>query len=228
MNGLKQTVFNMLTENTGRHMLDSGGAYGRHWERNQDKKLKDFENKPSVTWELEPEAEDTSELNYTISVFHYLTSGWLELDDICKAFNKLSCDDWKGFTYGVSKDQTKWLEKHGFDINDSNSFNTYNEESALSQVLQGTFIKLGDNDYLLLQIHGGCDVRGGYTDAKLFRYNDIAGLGCTCLYREDVLGVINGKQADNHYDGFTITDDGGKPIKLEKKGNKIDLCLADY
>ena len=27
----------MLTENTGKHMLDSGGAYGRHWERNQKK-----------------------------------------------------------------------------------------------------------------------------------------------------------------------------------------------
>ena len=26
--------------------------------------------------------------------------------------------------------------------------------------------------YLLLQIHGGCDVRGGYTDAKLFKPSD--------------------------------------------------------
>ena len=26
--------------------------------------------------------------------------------------------------------------------------------------------------YVLLQIHNGCDVRGGYTDAKLFKLND--------------------------------------------------------
>ena len=25
----------MLTENTGRNILDSGDAYGRHWEKNQ-------------------------------------------------------------------------------------------------------------------------------------------------------------------------------------------------
>ena len=34
-NELKKKVIEMLQENTGRHMLDSGGAYGRHWERNQ-------------------------------------------------------------------------------------------------------------------------------------------------------------------------------------------------
>jgi len=26
----KKIVANMLTENTGKHILDSGGAYGRH------------------------------------------------------------------------------------------------------------------------------------------------------------------------------------------------------
>lgn len=31
----KHLIYEMLTENTGRHMLDSGGAYGRNWERNQ-------------------------------------------------------------------------------------------------------------------------------------------------------------------------------------------------
>jgi hypothetical protein len=35
-----QTVLlEMFQENTGAHMLDSGGAYGRNWERNQGKDL---------------------------------------------------------------------------------------------------------------------------------------------------------------------------------------------
>ena len=49
-------------------------------------------------------------------------------------------------------------------------FNTYDGDSDLSQVLQGAWLEDADGDtYLLLQIHGGCDVRGGYTDAKLFK-----------------------------------------------------------
>ena len=52
-------------------------------------------------------------------------------------------------------------------------FNTYNGGSDLSQVLQGAWLEDADGDtYLLLQIHGGCDVRGGYTDAKLFKTSD--------------------------------------------------------
>ena len=50
------------------------------------------------------------------------------------------------------------------------TFNTCNGDSDLSQVLQGAWLEDADGDsYLLLQIHGGCDVRGGYTDAKLFK-----------------------------------------------------------
>jgi len=46
----KEIIYNMLTENTGRHMLDSGGAYGRNWERNQVKTIEDFENEPEETY----------------------------------------------------------------------------------------------------------------------------------------------------------------------------------
>src|SRR5690606_23393942 len=36
----EEVLASMLKENTGTHMLDSGGAYGRHWQRNQGR---DFE-----------------------------------------------------------------------------------------------------------------------------------------------------------------------------------------
>ena len=39
---IEQTIYNMLTENTGTHMLDSGGGSGRHWQRNQKKSIEDF------------------------------------------------------------------------------------------------------------------------------------------------------------------------------------------
>lgn len=39
---IEQTIFEMITENTGTHMLDSGGDSGRNWQRNQGKSIDDF------------------------------------------------------------------------------------------------------------------------------------------------------------------------------------------
>ncbi len=52
MNQTEKKIAEMLKENTGRHMLDSGGAYGRHWERNQDKT---FEDEPATILNFEEE-----------------------------------------------------------------------------------------------------------------------------------------------------------------------------
>ena len=41
-----ELIYSMLVENTGSHMLDSGGAYGRHHQRNASKTIEDFENEP--------------------------------------------------------------------------------------------------------------------------------------------------------------------------------------
>jgi hypothetical protein len=161
----QKLIYKMLTENTGKHFLDSGGAYGRNWERNQKKKIEDFMNEPE-----ERISFDGSYLYRNVSVFHYLSQ--LETDEICDKFNRMKVKDWdcEDF-YGVSAKQGEYLERLG--AKELRTFNTYNGDSDLSQVLQGSFIELFIDgqyeEYLLLQIHGGCDVRGGYTDAKLFK-----------------------------------------------------------
>ena len=62
------------------------------------------------------------------------------------------------------------MTEHGFC--EINSFNSYNYDSNLSQVIQGTWGEFDGEPYVLLQVHQGCDVRGGYTDAKLFKIDD--------------------------------------------------------
>ena len=52
------------------------------------------------------------------------------------------------------------------------TWNTYNGDSDLSQILQGATILIDDEYYWLIQIHGGADARGGYTNAKLFKGGD--------------------------------------------------------
>lgn len=175
---LENTIAAMMTENTGTHMLDSGGAYGRNWQRNAQMTLDDFKSRPSATLEIyysERDGTPSVELMPTVDLFHKLTSGVIYLDDLCNEFNAMPVDDWHGDQLGVSRAGSEWLELHGFEYDERRDFNTYNWGNNFSQVLQGAFVKLhGDELYVLLQIHGGADVRGGYTDAKLFKLNDHA------------------------------------------------------
>jgi hypothetical protein len=160
----KELIFSMLVENTGKALCDSGDAYGRNWQRNQGKTIEDFEREPEerIVW-------TGNYLERSVSVFHYLSQ--LETDWVCDYFNELPCLDWEcecDDVYGVSETQWNWLNSK-CEVKVINSFNSYNGDSDLSQIIQGTWLEINDEQYLLLQIHGGCDARGGYTDAKLFK-----------------------------------------------------------
>lgn len=173
----QKLIYKMLTENTGIHFLDSGFSNGRMWQRNQKKTIQDFINEEEETYFF-----DGRNLERTVSVFHYLSC--LELDDICDEFNRRNNNtkDWEGELpsinnseiYGVSKRAANWLTEN-YPVDVEYTVNTYNHDSDLSQILQYSKIEIwldGQNEtYFLIQIHGGADVRGGYTDAKLFKQN---------------------------------------------------------
>lgn len=214
---LETTIFGMFQEGTGAALCDSGGAYGRHWQRNQLRTAEDFRSEPEVQW--------SEHGYYVISTFHYLlkTAG-LEMDDLCKRFNRLDCEDWDGDTYGISKAQSEWLAKRGFTY--GRSWNTYNHETSLSQVLQGTNLKRDEERYVLLQLHQGCDVRGGYTDARLFK------LQGECLGLEDVYGSVTREDGtivsvDNRYNGYSLTDEDGNDPEISET-DKVELELCEY
>ena len=149
----------MLLENTGKHMLDSGGDNGRMWQRNQGK---DFDVEPRVSFEIW-----NGEINATVSTYHYLTEV-LSVDATSETINNIIQ---KNECHWV-QDATEAIENHfGPDYIESISeaYNTYNGENNLSQILLfQTFIIEGEA-YVMLQIHGGADVRGGYPDAKFFK-----------------------------------------------------------
>tara|TARA_R110002020_G_scaffold392616_1_gene602901 strand:+ start:45 stop:734 length:690 start_codon:yes stop_codon:yes gene_type:complete len=175
-NQIETTIFKMLTENTGKHFLDSGGNSNRNWQRNQNKTLQGFINEDEQVFEVDIE---TNEVMRTVSVFHYLAGdgSFLELDEICNEFNwrqdkPSNSGKWADFEInGVFQSGADYLESfEDFQIN--SSWNTYNGESDLSQVLQGANITINGESYVIIQIHGGADVRGGYTDAKLFKVHD--------------------------------------------------------
>jgi len=201
----------MLKENTGKSFLDSGDAYGRHWQENQ---AIEFDQTPDVTFDLRV----GEEIVPIVNVYHFLMRK-LEIDDLCREFNERFevMDDWDSDIYGVSSDAWNWLLDLGFDA--INTINTYNGESLLSQVLQYTVIR-GSDEYVLLQVHNGCDVRGGYTDAKMFKYTDMdCFVGGEVVYPDGTVVEV-----DTFENDYCITDSDGNEIVYED-GMQVNLWL---
>ena len=161
---IEKVIYDMLTESTGTHMLDSGMSSGRHWQRNQLKSIDDFKNKPHITIE-----DKDSEYPYAeISVFHHLVNSLEYLENETNELNLWLDDINRQSTLEyVSEYMTKNYANEGmFKVSQTN---TYNGDCNLSQTIQ--FITVGDTydcDVIALSIHNGADVRGGYTDYKLF------------------------------------------------------------
>ena len=275
---LEGVIYDMLKENTGIAMCDSGGNNGRSWQRNADKTLEDFEkaesveveqpynsytltengefvrranneqdlldiiaqrgNADKVAYKIERDKVTTEDCYITVDTFHYLTSGVIELDAFCREFNAMGVDDWDGSetidAYGVSKDGAKWLEDNGLKVTDS--WNTYNGEDNLSQTLQGAnVVRTGNEsnfefpDYVLLQIHGGADVRGGYTDAKLFKISDnTEGYINPCPPVYAKLTKKNGDtiELETFYNGVSLTTENGDTPEVEQ-GDTITGYICD-
>lgn len=214
---VKDVIKSMMKENTGTNFLDSGGAYGRHWQRNQER---DFDSEPEVSVDMDWLGEG-DDIVPTINLYKFLTLK-LDTDEVCDEFNTLfeNMEDWDGDTYGCSKAASDWLKEKGYEVDQDRAVNSYNGESALSQVIQYTPVY---PCYTLLQIHQGCDVRGGYTDAKLFvtdEYLDESVIG-TVTYKDG--RVVN---VDTMYNGYCLTDEEGNRIKYED-GMTIDLFLCE-
>lgn len=213
----------MLTENTGIALCDSGGVDGRGWQRNQKRTLQDFINEPSVSYDRPTEPTTSDDLLPTVSIFHYLPTV-LELDDVCNEFNRLPCKAFDGAAFGIDRRQTTFLKKHGFTF--GSSWNTYNGESTLSQILQGTNLLVdgcGEGEYILLQIHNGCDARGGYTDAKLFKLQRFQEFINPC---PEIFGDIDSIQVDTFYDGINLRTEDGKPVPV-RPDSIINLWLSN-
>ena len=160
-----KVLADMLTENTGTHMLDSGGAYGRNWEKNQ-----------GLTVDAFMEAPEASIDKYgciNIDLFHFLKDRIEFMPEIQAEFDEWVNND-KNKDDGWYSLMTEWCDDHKI-VNGAyevRGFNSYNDECLLSQTIQGDFFEYDNTTYLMLQIHGGCDVRGGYTAPKIFSVYD--------------------------------------------------------
>jgi len=159
----------MLQENTGAHFLDSGSAYGRHHERNQGR---DFDSEEHTTLSVK-----WGEVEISHNVYHWLRdkiSYSPEWDDRFNQYAEERDPEDELNWHQLMVEYPDYLESKGHNINRDYTMtvNTYNGEDLLSQTIQYTQISVDGETVILLQIHGGCDVRGGYTKPRAFKGDD--------------------------------------------------------
>jgi len=192
----QESIFEWLQTSTGAHMLDSGGAYGRHWSRNQQKSFEDFKKmEPTVEvgWREGVEYEGAPfkgiDIIPNIPIFYWLSKvlNLFEIDEHCRKYM-----EW--WETAEAEEDWEWGENGAFIPDEAIAFaglhthekagivNTYNDESHVSQVMQYTTLENDEGDlYLALSIHQGCDVRGGYTVGRIFKYSGSPSSSCHML-----------------------------------------------
>ncbi len=169
---MKDTIISMLLENTGKHPMDSGGANGRRWQRNQ---FRDFESEEPITFEVNINYNEDGTVRYrdiipTITLYHWLMGANIEEDERAEEFNALidKADPWcEDLAFTTEQCYQKLMEWDA-DIDDERCYNTYNDSDCLDQGVQYQHLTMGDDPYVLISVHGGADVRGGYAASRLF------------------------------------------------------------
>lgn len=160
----------MMVEDTGTHMLDSGGAYGRAWEKHR-KQVGEAEVTPLEFFTAQPRITvDTSWSSITASTFHFWKDRLEYCPDIDDAFYEWAEQEDSGSPW--IEDLDDWLDMLELDTHPTGWVNTYNEESLLQDVCMIQAFEVEGSGFIALSIHGGCDVRGGYTKPRIFRAFD--------------------------------------------------------
>lgn len=177
-------------------ILDSGGDNGRHFQRNQGR---DFENEPESVLTFRWGYADltfnlyhwlTERLTYD-SGADTIFSEWANNEDnehknwfLCTyEFMDYLAEPWTDWDAGLASDGDYYRvhpEVTGlYGEGDPMVINTFNNDNFLSQTIQFTYFEIQDSNiladgiYILLSVHGGADVRGGYTQPRMFVPNDM-------------------------------------------------------
>lgn len=171
----EKRIGEMLLENTGTHFLDSGSAYGRNWERNQRAGLVGLLKAPEV--EIHGEADGSfwfsKSLMHTLPKLISITK---DSEKLQKEFDKLSKSKPDESDFELMDEFATSKMTPDNEMSTPLIENTYNDSDTynLSQDLQFAIFPKNGKRFVALQIHGGCDARGGYTSPKLFEISDMS------------------------------------------------------
>ena len=150
---LIQVVSSMMKQETGRHLLDSGSVYGRKYEKLA---TVDLTQQPRAT--LDPVD------GYSKSMFWHLIDTLDSISDLDDAYLKYDAEHTDESWFDTFEN---FCKERGIEVH--NVENTYNGMYVIDGVMQ--VYQLEDADgwtHTAVMTHNGCDVRGGYSQARIF------------------------------------------------------------
>lgn len=200
---METTIKKLLRESTGTHFLDSGGDSNRHWQKNAKR---NFAKEPRVLWD---------EYGYSVNIYHYLC----EVLDTDRNTQKVNSFITRNNLHWVQEVQEEMLNKdliyHG-ESSWGELHNTYNGEENISQTLLYKTFWMDGRIYVLLQVHQGADIRGGYTKTRCFKLNGyLTGL-------VDVYGTIDNKEIEMGSWGQLVYTDTDEEVNWDEV-DEVDL-----
>lgn len=189
------TIRDQLTENTGTHFLDSGGAAGRNWQQNRQNAPwnkpawtvhDDYVSRSIYSFMSERFTRDESAVALEAALYAFGTQpdrtseSWMaSAQDFAEAVvnGQHRFDDLTDI--GISPDIAEVVmglsSRHDSRHDPQSVFaeNTYNMgESPVDQVFIGVSFGGPYAEYAAIMVHGGADVRGGYTAPRVYRTHD--------------------------------------------------------
>lgn len=178
-----EIVSSMMKQNTGRHLLDSGGAYGRRFEQLADVDL------------AKVERATLNENGYEKSMFWHIVenSGGIAtiFNNSYQAFDALHPDEDCFTTLKM------WCKENGITVHEVE--NTYNIETVLDGVFQAYSLEDAEGEWFTaVMTHNGCDARGGYSQPVMFGG----------MWEDLMSGLSNGSIYCNGCGMRLYTDDG--------------------
>lgn len=210
----QQIIYEMMTENTGKHFLDSGMMYGYQYDRN-------------VTIDQKP----TAWIEYgsvTINTYHHLCNNLSFNADVQANFDAFVAENDPDNKTSWEDLLQAWIKANSHEVR--NDGYTYNYDNALSSDFVWYEIELCDgDDMVIIRTHNGCDARGGFSAPKFFDYrygNDI--------YDTNLLNVLDVYvycpsdtcefSADNSYGDYRWRNRDDEMVEIAEDENGNLLC----
>ena len=137
-----EIIKNMMCENTGKNLLDSGDVYGRHYEENQNGIMTGPQKVDFWT-----DGKKETELNPIVPLYDFLTYN-LETDGESERFedefyNYIKVNDLDPYSVVDIEDTIKAIGEEESTYGKIEMTNTYNYECHLSQTIQFTLFSEG-------------------------------------------------------------------------------------
>ena len=219
---LKHAIIEMMIENSGCHICDSGGVSGRAWQHNRQ--ITDWEALP----ELKVETWSDNDFYCSVSAYKFLTS-FLSITEESRKWQK-KFDEFCDLEEYRSESWITCMEefsKRKLGIEYVRLENTYNYDNLLDHDIQFLMTYWDnparkvdlDQPLIILQIHTGMDIRGGYSSPRIFTLEepDYFIMAMTDLYARCNKCGMNWDSDNCGYDWtFDHCDSNMKPLDGER------------